>query len=108
MWDVTSGEKVLALSDKGAVNSIAWSPDGSQIATGIVGNTATLWDANSGKLLRKLQGHTDNSQLAGLEPGRAMDCHRARGRQDLGCQTRSCGVHSRQDAEVRRDCLQPR
>ena len=38
----------------GAVLSVAWSPDGARLATGSHDNTACLWDAATGALLRSL------------------------------------------------------
>jgi WD40 repeat protein len=40
-----------------AVTSVAWSPDGSRLATGSWDNTAKIWDAKSGKEVLTLSGH---------------------------------------------------
>lgn len=40
----------------GDVTSVAYSPDGTLIASGSVDHTARLWDANTGQLLRTLSG----------------------------------------------------
>jgi WD40 repeat protein len=41
------------------VNSVAFSPDGSMIASGSDDNTIKLWRVSDGALLRTLEGHTD-------------------------------------------------
>jgi hypothetical protein len=40
------------------VTSVAFSPDGSKIASGSVDNTIKLWRVSDGSLLRTLEGHT--------------------------------------------------
>jgi WD40 repeat protein len=40
------------------VKSVAFSPDGSQIVSGSSDNTVRLWDAQTGKEIAELDGHT--------------------------------------------------
>jgi hypothetical protein len=44
----------------GWVNSVAFSPDGQQLASGSGDNTVRLWDARTGKCLQTLEAHTQN------------------------------------------------
>jgi WD40 repeat protein/serine/threonine protein kinase len=60
--DAVSGKVIAPLPHEGLyVHAAAFSPDGKLIATG--GNDPSgfvqLWDASSGRLVRKLDGHTD-------------------------------------------------
>ena len=48
VWDVRTGAQVLALEHHGAVNSVAFSPDGQLIATGSADGTAVLWSVAGG------------------------------------------------------------
>lgn len=61
VWDLGSGELVHRL-DHGdaAVNSAAFSPDGSQIVTSGSDALTRLWDAGSGELDRELENAFDN------------------------------------------------
>nr|HET6903982.1 serine/threonine-protein kinase [Ktedonobacteraceae bacterium] len=43
-----------------AVRALAWSPDGSRIASGSDDKTAQVWEASSGRLLRSYRGHSDS------------------------------------------------
>ena len=42
----------------GPVFSVAWSPDGKRLATGSEDQTATMWDAATGKEVLTLRGHS--------------------------------------------------
>jgi WD40 repeat protein len=51
VWDVRTGAQVLALGHPGAVNSVAFSPNGELIATGDADGTARIWGVVGGLLL---------------------------------------------------------
>ena len=52
-------EPILTFSGHpGRVYSVAFSPDGTKVLTGGDGNTAKLWDAESGGLIHTFSGHT--------------------------------------------------
>jgi WD40 repeat protein/flagellar biosynthesis GTPase FlhF len=58
VWDVRTGAQVLALEHQGAVNSVAFSPNGQLIATGSADGTARLWSVAGGLLLASFQHET--------------------------------------------------
>ena len=53
-WEPWYKEQALSVPG-GRIYDAAWSPDGSQIITGGTTAHATLWDANSGSMLRRFQ-----------------------------------------------------
>ncbi|KAK3368966.1 hypothetical protein B0T24DRAFT_346198 [Lasiosphaeria ovina] len=50
------------------VQSVAFSPDGSRIASGSGDKTIRIWDAKSGKEVRKLEGHSDWVRSVAFSP----------------------------------------
>ena len=60
LWDAQSGKELRAFTGyAGAVQAVAFSPDGKQILTGSGNHTARLWDVQSGWELRAFRGHAD-------------------------------------------------
>lgn len=60
IWDVASGSLIRRLQIESVVTSLAFSPDGSLIATGssFDDNLVRIWQVDNGALLRSLEGHT--------------------------------------------------
>jgi WD40 repeat protein len=59
VWDIANGAKLFELvGHTGSVTDIAFSPDGTRIATASNDRTAKVWDATTGTLLLTLTGHT--------------------------------------------------
>jgi WD40 repeat protein len=66
LWDAATGQKVLTCQGGDMyprhtdVDSVAFSPDGSRLATVSSNNTIKLWETTSGQELLALQGHPDS------------------------------------------------
>jgi WD40 repeat protein len=59
VWDSRTGKPLLTLTGhRGAVTGVAYSPDGTRLATASLDRTARLWDARTGQPLLVLEGHT--------------------------------------------------
>ncbi len=68
VWDVATGEEVLALSGLAdIVACAAFSPDGKRIVSG-VGKWVRVWDAESGQETITLKGHTDDVWSVSFSP----------------------------------------
>jgi WD40 repeat protein/predicted Ser/Thr protein kinase len=58
MWDAGTGRELFSLKGHtGLLTSVAFSPDGTRIATGSWDHTAKVWDAATGRELFTLKGH---------------------------------------------------
>ena len=63
-----SSQPQITLSVGANVYSVAFSPDGTRIATGSYGATAKVWDAQSGKELLTLKGHSSSVNSVSFSP----------------------------------------
>ncbi|MFL5242785.1 MAG: WD40 repeat domain-containing protein [Gemmataceae bacterium] len=59
LWDLYSAKITHALGNSGIVRGLAFSPDGSLLATGGEKNIVEIWDVATGKSQGFLEGHTD-------------------------------------------------
>jgi WD40 repeat protein/transcriptional regulator with XRE-family HTH domain len=58
VWDLQTGTmRWTGGEHTGPVNSIAWHQDGSQLASGGDDGAVLIWQAGTGRILRRLQGH---------------------------------------------------
>ncbi|SHN46300.1 toll/interleukin-1 receptor domain-containing protein [Cryptosporangium aurantiacum] len=55
----TSDELPAAASGAATIESVAWSPDGARIATGISGGDCIVWQPDTKQMLFTLSGHVD-------------------------------------------------
>jgi WD40 repeat protein len=67
LWDILSGEKIAMLDGhsnpaldeySNPITALAFSPDGTLLASGAEDKTIIVWDAKSGSQLKVLQGHS--------------------------------------------------
>jgi hypothetical protein len=57
LWDTASGSEILTLTGhSNSVNSVSFSPDGTQIASGSRDKTIKLWDTATGKEIKTFTG----------------------------------------------------
>ncbi len=70
LWDVATCQEVVAplAGHRNEILDVAFSPDGSRLVSASRDQTARLWDAASGKLLKELLGHTGDVNRAAFSP----------------------------------------
>ena len=58
LWDVATGESLATWrGHTDIVRALAFSPDGTRLATGCADNTIRLWDIATGTEVAELRGH---------------------------------------------------
>ncbi len=68
LWDMQKGAERMSFSPNGIVAAASFSPDASRIVTGSWDNSARVWDAETGKSVLKLEGHTSYVNSAVYSP----------------------------------------
>ena len=69
-WDSESALDQVTLDPRGFVFSVAWSSDGTRMATGGMDQTAKVWDTETGKELLTLGGQHGPVSSVALSPNR--------------------------------------
>ncbi|KAJ5740649.1 G-protein beta WD- 40 repeats containing protein [Penicillium malachiteum] len=68
-WDTTTGDLQKTLEGHSdSVQTVVFSPDGKQIASGSWDRTIKLWDTTTGDLQKTLEGHSDSVQTVVFSP----------------------------------------
>jgi WD40 repeat protein len=73
IWDVENGTLLHTLEGQPGVLSVAFSGDGSLLASGSSGTqgdrTVRMWDLETGELLHTLEGHSGGIESMAFDPG---------------------------------------
>jgi WD40 repeat protein len=59
LWDRATGQETMRFGPQGAVASAHFAPDGQRVVTASWDNTARIWNAATGRVELKLQGHAE-------------------------------------------------
>jgi WD40 repeat protein len=70
LWDATNGQELLRypVEHTRTINSVSISPDGRNVLTASDDNTLILWDLESGQVLKRFAGHTDDVNIGLFSP----------------------------------------
>lgn len=88
IWQAASRDLQHTALPQGQISSVSWSPDGKTVAVGSVNGMATLWSAQTGALVAKMnagdQGRNDVNGVTWSPGGRILaTAHGARGRGEI-------------------------
>src|SRR5690606_37142333 len=70
VWDATTGEELhrFPVEHTRTINSVAISPDGRSALTASDDNTLIVWDIETGQVVKRLAGHTDDVNIGLFSP----------------------------------------
>ncbi|MBM4051033.1 MAG: WD40 repeat domain-containing protein, partial [Planctomycetes bacterium] len=69
VWEVSSGKPVCKYAGSSHIAGVAISPDGTRVATAeLYEDKVRMWNVESGKHIRFLQGHTDRVRAVAFSP----------------------------------------
>ncbi|MBT7096625.1 hypothetical protein HN937_04565, partial [Candidatus Poribacteria bacterium] len=68
LWDTRTLDRVAFLDTHGSVESIAFSPDGATLATGLANSTTKIWDTGSRQELATIQTNSQYVRAVAFSP----------------------------------------
>lgn len=68
LWNISSGKLIRSFDAKSYIETVAISPDGKILATGLRDNAIKLWNVNTGELIRTLIGHAGQVMTVAFSP----------------------------------------
>jgi len=75
VFEVAGGKRFLRIAGHAdVVHDVAWSPDGSLLATASADRTVRLWNASDGKPMATLEGHSGPVLAAAISPDGKLLC----------------------------------
>jgi len=73
LWEIETGSVIRTFrGHTGVVYSVAFSPDGTKVLTGIYDRTAKQWETATGNCIRTFSGHTDCVHSVAFSPDGTM------------------------------------
>ena len=68
IYDAETGKELNVVETDPLINSVSFSPDGKAIISAFDNGTIIIWNADTGKSLKWLEGHTDGVNSASFSP----------------------------------------